>query len=191
MTKANRRNYDLAAALVESGQWRVDADAGIVYGKKGNPFAGTNGCGYTWIRFCDPDDWRKMCPVLAHRVIWEYVHGPIPEDREINHIDGNKMNNAIENLEAVTHAENARHAMRTGLTPIRRGQAVTSTVLTDAQALEIYARAWAGENRHSIAADFPIKACTVSNIKHGHAWRHLTGHPTGRRAYVDDFDRVS
>lgn len=47
---------------------------------------------------------------LIHRVVWEINFGPIAEGLCIDHIDGNRLNNRIENLRLVTKAENARNA---------------------------------------------------------------------------------
>ena len=49
--------------------------------------------------------------------------GPRPALHETNHIDGNKANNALSNLEYVTKSENTIHAVRLGLRPYsnRRG----------------------------------------------------------------------
>ena len=52
----------------------------------------------------------KMIKALAHRVTWTYFKGRIPEGYQINHKDGNKGNNDINNLEIVTASENVLHA---------------------------------------------------------------------------------
>lgn len=46
----------------------------------------------------------------VHRLVWEAFNGEIPDGYEINHIDGDPTNNAISNLEIVTHTENCRKA---------------------------------------------------------------------------------
>ena len=45
-----------------------------------------------------------------HRLIWETFYGDIPMDLTVDHIDGNKTNNNIENLRLLTREENARIA---------------------------------------------------------------------------------
>lgn len=44
--------------------------------------------------------------VRVHRVVWETFIGEIPDGYEIDHIDGNKQNNALSNLRCVTHKDN-------------------------------------------------------------------------------------
>lgn len=45
---------------------------------------------------------------LVHRAVWEAFNGPIPEGYDIDHIDGNPHNNALNNLQAITHQENLK-----------------------------------------------------------------------------------
>jgi len=42
---------------------------------------------------------------MSYRKIWENIYGPIPKGYEIHHIDGNRMNNDIENLRCVSIEE--------------------------------------------------------------------------------------
>lgn len=46
---------------------------------------------------------------LAHRVIYEIHNGCIPDGMQIDHIDGNRRNNSIENLRASTSSLNQRN----------------------------------------------------------------------------------
>lgn len=43
---------------------------------------------------------------MVHRMVWEAFNGEIPDDMEINHINGNPSDNSIDNLELVSHQEN-------------------------------------------------------------------------------------
>jgi hypothetical protein len=43
---------------------------------------------------------------LAHRIIWEMHNGPIPEGLVIDHIDGVRYNNHLDNLRVCTFQQN-------------------------------------------------------------------------------------
>lgn len=69
--------------------------------------------------------------VKAHRIIAK-TFIPNPENKpQVNHIDGNKKNNDVSNLEWVTNAENLKHAHEIGLIVNKKGK-------EDSQSKEIF-----------------------------------------------------
>lgn len=91
------RNYD---------KYEVYPD-GRIYSYKSKKFLkpGTEKNGYK--RVCLVDNEGKGKWYMVHRIVLEAVtRSPIPQGYEINHIDEMKDNNAINNLELVSHKQN-------------------------------------------------------------------------------------
>ena len=65
-------------------------------------------------RVCLTDNLGKRKMYMVHRVVYESVTGaPIPEGLQVNHIDENKTNNNINNLNLMTCKENNNFGTRT------------------------------------------------------------------------------
>lgn len=90
--------------FIEDGDFIVFED-GRIFKRLDPPVSSS---GYKFVRVGE-----KSYPL--HRVIAS-AFIPNPEDKpQVNHIDGNKTNNAVSNLEWVTHQENVQHAVKLGL----------------------------------------------------------------------------
>lgn len=59
--------------------------------------------GYLRLRYKDPDTGTLRFQML-HRYIWEQTYGPIPKGYVIHHVDGDPLNNALENLILMTRS---------------------------------------------------------------------------------------
>lgn len=130
---------------------------------------------YLYVALCKRG--RKYHPTV-HRLVAMAFHGVQPPGRPVNHIDGNRLNNAAGNLEWTTHIENIAHAMRNGLTP--RGDQQSRSKLREAEIPEIMQRIKNQETFRSIAADYGVATATISNLKYGTTWSWLTGVPPYR-----------
>jgi hypothetical protein len=68
--------------------------------------------GYIYVKF-NKNKSRKN--FYIHRLVIEHFLRKIPKGLTVNHIDGNKLNNAHSNLEICTSKENRAHAIKLGL----------------------------------------------------------------------------
>lgn len=109
----------------------------------------------------------------VHRLVAE-AFIPNPEDKpEVNHKDGNPLNNHVDNLEWCTRRENIQHAIENGLT--LRGQKVGTSKLVESDVIVISLRLLSGETQTSIAKDFNVSNHAIHKIACGDNWSWLTG----------------
>ncbi len=89
----------------------------------------------------------------------------------INHIDGNKLNNDISNLEWCTFQENMIHAVKNGLTI--KGENAWNSKLTEKEVIIIRKMASKGITQRKIAKEFNIAFQTISKVVRKEIWIHI------------------
>jgi hypothetical protein len=77
--------------------------------------------GYIRIRGSNGKEYR------AHRIIWSLHNGEIPEGMLIDHIDGNKQNNKIDNLRLATRTQNNNNSIGRSVRGYPKGVQPTSS----------------------------------------------------------------
>lgn len=106
---------------------------------------------------------------FVHRLVAEkYI--PNPENKmQVNHKDGNKLNNCVENLEWVTNQENRNHAMENNLHFC--GDQCSYSKLTSDEVRQILE-----DNKHNfteLSKMFNVSRGTIANIKYRRTWKQL------------------
>ncbi len=121
--------------------------------------------GYQWVKL------GRSAQIRIHVLVLETFVGPRPEGLICRHLDGNPLNNHVNNLRWGTAEENYDDRRRHGTdnTGSRHGRA---TVNED-QVLVIKRRLATGERHKDIAADFGVNRGVVSAISAGKSWTHV------------------
>lgn len=143
---------------------------------------------HSYIKFNLRKD-KKSVGKLLHRLIAEHFI-PNPNNfKEINHIDGNKTNNHINNLEWCSREKNMQHAVRNNLigghkwnceskkklikSRIENLNGSPNSKLTKEQVLEIRRRYDSGERAYKICLDFPINRIATSRVGKRETYGHI------------------
>ena len=113
---------------------------------------------------------NKCKAYYLHRLVATQFLNNTSNLPQVNHIDGNKLNNNVTNLEWCTKGENQNHAVRTGL--MQRGQDRPSAKLTEAQVLDIY-KLKGILRAKDIADRYGVSKNTINCILRGSKWKYL------------------
>lgn len=169
MIRVHQAIYDGAQEALARGNWRIDPARGVLQPGSDRLAGSINTSGYR--KLSHSVNGRQIC-VLAHRVIWEAINGPIPEGMFINHRDGDKLNNAIDNLEMVTHLENMRHAHETGL---MEPNYLAVRKRGDDIARKVFVEMWeSGDPAHVVADRNGVNVGWARNVKYRRSYRSIT-----------------
>lgn len=136
---------------------------------------------------------NKQWNISVHRLV-SLTFLPNPENKKyINHKNGIKTDNRLENLEWCTASENAQHARDTGLKIPTWGEDNNST-LKQTQVVEIFDRLKKGENPKDLGLEYGVHEVTIRDIRDGRSWRNVTGlegHKCNKHWTVDKYVKGS
>jgi hypothetical protein len=104
---------------------------------------------------------------LAHRLVWQNLHGDIPDGKTVNHQNGIKDDNRPENIELRTTAENMEHAHRSGLID-QRGEKNPAAKLSDREVVQIRLAYDQGSyTMEQLSERFGVRVQQISRIVRG------------------------
>jgi hypothetical protein len=117
---------------------------------------------------------NKQKLFYIHRLLaFAFIPNPLKKPF-INHIDGNKSNNKIENLEWCTQKENIQHACATGLLINQKGEKARNAKLTNEIVLNISYDFKKLTNKQMMEK-YNVSKSTINNILTGNKWHEITG----------------
>ncbi|WP_083826968.1 HNH endonuclease [Paenibacillus sp. HGF7] len=128
--------------------------------------ASTNNSGYLFVNYNNKNHY-------LHRLVAHYFINPIPKGMVVNHKDGNKTNNHVNNLEIITYKENTRHAYDNGLMTPLHGQENSMSKLTNIQAKNLISDILNGLTNSELALKYGLHDRYISLVRHKKRWKKL------------------
>lgn len=178
--KMNEIWYIVEDPRIQKNEYKVSNFGGFS-NKRGIRYPDTkNSRGYACVKMMTPNG-LVISEVLHRLVARGFVHNPKPEEfDEINHIDGNKLNNHWKNLEWVSHKMNMQHAFNLKMVYRGRGAEIYLTKISPSIVhkiceLFITYMGRAESVYYHIKKTHPdVTLKMVQHIKHKECWSHIS-----------------
>lgn len=108
---------------------------------------------------------NKILTKRLHRLLAEnFIENP-NYYKVVNHKDGNKQNNSLNNLEWTTYSLNTLHSYKLGLQKIKKGEELKNCKITENQLKEINFLFKKGFSNKDISKKYNIDSSTVSRYR--------------------------
>jgi predicted DNA-binding protein len=112
----------------------------------------------------------------VHKLVLEAFKGKAPKDHECRHLNGDKLDNRLENLEWGTHEENVEDRHRNGNWTALKGEENPHAKLTEEEVEEIRKRYDSEDvSQPDLGDEFGVGHSVISDIVRGERWEHVRG----------------
>lgn len=163
---------------INEGNILVDTENGKVFRTRGQgglkldepkEMKGSEVNGYLCVNIRNGDT-KMLCRV--HRIIWIASHGIIPNGYVIDHINNNKQDNRIENLQMLTPNENSHKAKRDGLY-LEKEENPAAVISNETHDLIQYIYGNSEITMRELSEMFGISKSRVHQIIHDRGWTDI------------------